>query len=389
MRPTRRSEPRGYQMRIVGALGVLLAGVFVGVAGILAGPGAASAQSQGAAASSSAAKGSQSMIRVQTNLVTTPVTVIDRATGSFVYDLDRADFELFDNGVRQHIERFDREPHKIASVIVIQTSDAVAPLLKEVKPLAPLFSQLMLGSKGEAAVLFYSGRIRTAQDFSSSGSRLNKTLQGVAASGSGARLNDALMQAMSLLEKRPVGERRIIVVFSTGYDSGSSTAKNDVIRRAAHAEVEIYGLNLSLSKATLKRQQEPEVAQSPQALNVAGPSLPGRPSTPSSPTQNFGESADITQDLATAARLAKSVLINSDMEAYCRYTGGQFFTHWSSQALQVNLNKMATEINSQYELAYVPDNLSTLGFHRIDVKVDRHGVRVRARLGYFYFGPRQ
>lgn len=325
-------------------------------------------------------------IHVQSNLVTAPVTVIDRTTGSFVYDLTRNDFTIYDNGVAQRIERFDREAEKISVVIVVQTNDTVAPLLGQVKQVGPLFSQLMLGPKGEAAVLFYSRQIQVAQDFSNSGDELNTTLHKIKPTGRGARLNDALNQAMDLLEHRPKGERRVIVVFSTGYDSGSTTNKQEVIRRATSSEIEIYGLLLSLSKATLIRKPETPIAQNPVDLNGAAPPHPGVPTTPSSTQQTFGQSADITQDLESAARLAKSIIIHSDMEAYARYTGGVFYSQWSSTALQVHLNQIASELHSQYLLAYVPANL-TKGFHQIKVKVNRPQVKVRTRLGYFYSLP--
>jgi VWFA-related protein len=370
---------------------VLLGGVSWGLAQSVANGGSASAQAPGPASESKPRDdvGTRAQIRVQSNLVTTPVTVIDRATDEFVYDLEKKDFEIYDNGVPQKIQRFDREPHKIAVVIVIQNSDSVAPLLNGIKPLASLFSQLMLGSKGEAAVIFYAGQVRQVQDFSSSGSMLDKTLQSLAPEGSGARLNDAVVQAMNILARRPRQERRVIVVFSTGYDSGSSTSKEEVIRRATDAEVEIYGLGLSLTKATLTRKPQPQVAQNPLDANVTGPSVPGRPSTPSSSQQSFGVPADITQDLETAARTAKTALTKNNMQSFCSYTGGIFYTQWSREALQVHLNQIASEIHSQYELAYVPDDLSRLGFHRIEIKVNRPGTRVRTRLGYFYEGPRQ
>jgi VWFA-related protein len=382
--PRRRTgEYPGVGLRIAAILCVFLAGVSF----TLAQNGTARAPSPGV--SSQPKDDSAARIRVQSNLVTAPVTVINRATGEFVYDLGQNDFEIYDDGTPQRIERFDREPHKIAAVIVIQTSDAVAPLLKEIKPLAPMFSELMLGPKGETAVILFSGQVRESQDFSSSGPVLDKTLQGLAPDGGGARLNDALMQAMNLLEKRPKEERRVIVVFSTGYDSGSSTTKAEVIRRATQAEVEIYGLGLSLTKATLTRKPEPEVAQNPIYANVAGPSLPGRPSTPTSMQQSQGTSANIGPALSAAARLAKSQVIRNDAESYCRYTGGVFYAQWSSEALQVHLNEIASELHSQYELAYVPDDLSKLGFHQILIKVTRPDVSVRTRLGYFYFGPSQ
>jgi hypothetical protein len=60
-----------------------------------------------------------------------------------------------------------------------------------------------------------------------------------------------------------------------------------------------------------------------------------------------------------------------------------FYSHWSNKALQNQLNRIASEIQSQYELAYVPDTLSQAGFHHIEVHVRRTGVKVRARAGYF------
>lgn len=380
----RSDEFLGTGLRIAATFCVFLAGVSFVLAQNGAVGGTARTPSPGA--SSRPTDDSATQIRVQSYLVTAPVTVTNRVTGGFVYNLGPGDFEIYDDGNPQRIERFDREPHKIAAVIVIQTSDVVAPLLREIKPLAAMFSQLMLGPKGEAAVILYSGRVREGQDFSSSGSVLNKTLQGLEPDGEGARLNDALMQAMNLLEKRPKAERRVIVVFSTGYDSGSSTSKAEVIRRATQAEVEIYGIGLSLTKATLTRKPEPDVAQNPLDVNVTGPSVPGRPSTPSSSQQSFGRPANIGPVLSAAGRLAKSAVVRNDAESYCRYTGGVFYTQWSSAALQVHLSQIAAELHSQYELAYVPDDLSSPGFHRIEVKVRRPGVRVRTRLGYFYLG---
>ncbi|HVB28458.1 MAG TPA: hypothetical protein VNG91_01485, partial [Terriglobia bacterium] len=60
-----------------------------------------------------------------------------------------------------------------------------------------------------------------------------------------------------------------------------------------------------------------------------------------------------------------------------------------SNALQVHLSEIAADIHSQYLLAYVPDDLSQRGLHRLEVKVSRAGVKVRTRRGYFYEGPKQ
>jgi VWFA-related protein len=328
-------------------------------------------------------------IRIQSNLVTAPVTVIDKLTGDFVYDLNQSDFQILDNGKPQQITNFDRESHKIAAVILIQDNEAVTPLLGEIKQLAPLFSQLMMGPKGEAAVITFGSDVNVAQGFSSSGDTLDGTLRRVLPNGSKARMNDALMQGINLLQHRPKGERRVIVVFTSGYDSGSKTSKGEIIRRATSAEVEIYCLGLSSTKSYLETDKQPlNLPTTPENANVTMPAQPGRPSTPSSSMGTWGASVPITGAIPPAIRRAQSTVFSNDAESYARYTGGVFYSQWSSKAIQAHLSQIAADIHSQYLLAYVPDDLSETGFHRLEVKVKRQGVKleIRTRRGYFYDG---
>jgi VWFA-related protein len=329
-------------------------------------------------------------IQIQSNLVTAPVTVTSKATGEFIYDLTQNDFQILDNGKPQQITGFAREPHKIAAVILIQDNEAVGPVLNDIKQVGPIFSQLMLGPKGEAAVITFGSTIQVDQNFSSSDATLNKTLQALASDGHQARLNDALMQAMNLLEHRPKGERRVVIVFSSGYDLGSETSDAEIVRRAADSEVEIYGLGLSLTKSYLSRDKEPmNGPMTPQNANVTMPAGPGVPSTPSSSMQTFGVTVPVTGAIDAAARGVQSKAHENNVESYARYTGGVFYTQWSSNALQVHLSAIAADIHSQYLLAYVPDDLSERGFHLVEIKVNKGGVKVRTRRGYFYEGPKQ
>ena len=326
-------------------------------------------------------------IRVQSNLVTTPVTVLDPA-GEFVFDLDEKDFRIVDNGVPQRLESFDNEAHPLAALIVIQTNDAVAPLLDQVRGLGPEFSDLMLGPTGQAAVLYFDDTVRVAQDFSSDRDKLGSTLRSVTARGGKARLDDALIHAVALLEKRPKHERRVIIAFSEGFDQGSETTKEEVVRRATSAEVTIYGLAFNPAEALLaKKPQAPP--QSPLDTNVTRPLPPGVPPTPSNSEKVYGTPIPVVPILIATGEIIRSALASSLLEYYAGYTGGVFYSHWSKKALGEQLSKIASEINSQYELAYVPDTLSQTGFHRIEVQVQRPGVKVRARAGYFYPGKNQ
>ncbi len=323
-------------------------------------------------------------ILVLANLVTTPVTAID-PSGDFVYDLGEQDFEILDNGAPQRLESFDTEFRTLAVVVVIQANDTVAPLLGEVRPLTPLFSSLVLGAHGQAAVLSFGDRVRLLQDFSSDGERLRKTFRELAPVGGQARLNDALLRAVDLLAKRPRQERRVIVAFSDGYDRGSETQAEEVIRRATGAEVAIYGLAFNPLRELLA-QQPKAPPPSPLDTNVTRPLPPGTVPTPTNSENVYGTPIPIVPILIATGEIIRSTLATSLLEYYAGYTGGAYYGHWSKKALEDQLTRIASDIYSQYELAYVPDTLSQTGFHRIEVHVRRPGVRVRARAGYFYPG---
>jgi VWFA-related protein len=340
---------------------------------------------KGPAAVDPAMASTSAKIRVQSLLVTMPVTVID-SSGNFVSDLDEKDFKILDNGVRQRLERFEVAAEPIALVILVQTNDSVDSLLGQVRHLGPVFSDLVLGPHGQAAVMFFSDKVQLLEDFSSDGDRLDATLKQVRGFGHNARLNDALMQALAKLEARPRTERRVIVAFSDGSDSGSETNKADVIRRATHDEVTIYGLRLSPAAALL-RQKPPDEPMSPLDANITRPLPPGTLPTATNSQNVWGTPIPGTPIISGTGKIINSEFAKNLLETYAGYTGGGYYSHWSEKALQNQLNRVADEVHSQYEVAYAPNTLDASGFHRIEVKVAKPGLKVRARAGYFYEKP--
>jgi VWFA-related protein len=321
-------------------------------------------------------------IRVKSVLVTTPVTVLD-GKGDFIADLGEKDFKIFDNGAQQTIQRFELASGPIALVILVQTNDTIGSLLYQVKPLGSIFEDLMLGPSGQAAVISFSDKVRLLQDFSGDRGELKSTLEHLSAFGSKARLNDALMRAMEMLENRPKNERRIIVAFSDGSDHGSENDRAVVIRRATGDEVTIYGLHLSRAEALL-REEPPDQPMSPLDANVARPLPPGVVPTATNSANVWGTPIDGVPIITAAGETVRSELIKSALEAYAGFTGGVYYSHWTKNALQDQLDRVASEVHLQYEIAYAPNTLTESGFHRIEVQVEQPGLTIRARAGYFY-----
>jgi VWFA-related protein len=269
---------------------------------------------------------------------------------------------------------------------VVEANSTSEPLLGEVRPLGPVFSNLMLGPQGEAAVVTYGDQIRVVQDMTQDSAELETALRGLEARGSSANLNDALARAVALLESQPKEHRRVIVVFSDGHDLGSQTHKEEVVQRAVNAGITIYGLGFSPGRALLARQPK---APPPDPLNdnVARPLPPGVAPTPANEEQQYDmPTLPIVPLILASGEMIRSVVAKSALEFYAGYTGGVCYGRWSTKGVQDELNRIANEIQSQYEIAYVPRAPIENGFHRIEVHVDRSGVKVRAKAGYFLGG---
>jgi len=330
---------------------------------------------------------SPAQIKVQSTLVTTPVTVLNR-TGEFVSDLDQPDFKILDNGVVQHIERFDIASDPIALVILVQTNNNVASLLGQVRPLGPIFSDLLLGPSGQAAVMTFSDRVQLVQDFTGDRARLKAVMMSLQGFGLKARMNDAIMQALALLEARPKSgpqaERRLIVVFSDGSDHGSENNQSEVVRRLTNDEVTLYGLHLSRVEAMLRDKPDNGAPMDPLDANVTRPLAPGTVPTTTNASNTWGTPIPGIPILDAAGETISSEFVKNALEAYAGYSGGVYYSHWTKTALQDQLDRISSEVHNQYEIAYIPNTLGDTGFHRIEVRVDKPNLKLRARAGYFY-----
>ena len=65
-------------------------------------------------------------------------------------------------------------------------------------------------------------------------------------------------------------------------------------------------------------------------------------------------------------------------------TGGRAFFPFQSSELEGDFKRIASELRSQYSLAYVSTNSAHDGtFRKISIKADKKGLRIQAKTGYF------
>ena len=178
--------------------------------------------------------------------VLVPTTVFDRSSAGYVNGLKTTDFKLFDNDKEQKISTdFSYEP--LSVVMVIQANSAVEAMLPKLKSVGVLLHGLVTGETGDVAVLAFDHRIRQIQDWTNDADRLDDSLQKITAGSSTARTIDAVLEADRMLVRHdPQGRRRrVIMLFSQGYDKGSEAKSAETVQKMQFDEVVVYAIDIS------------------------------------------------------------------------------------------------------------------------------------------------
>ncbi|MGH9804690.1 MAG: VWA domain-containing protein [Candidatus Acidiferrales bacterium] len=326
-------------------------------------------------------------VQVRVERVTAPLVVRDR-DGEFVYDLRREEVQLLDKGVPQQIQTFEVASGPISLVILIDTSQRVAPLLDRVRPAGVLFTSYILGQQGEAAVVTFDTDVALRQEFTSDPEMIIRAVQDLRPGGGHTRLADGLDRAVGLLAERAEGRRGVIVAITEARDEGSVVQLGMPLRRAQLLGISVYTITLSALDADLVRKPEDRpVPQSPYPPGVfPRPGVPGQVQTPTTEAQREYSRVDILAAVTALVKTLTETRRESVNELYAAGTGGLHFSPHSREAVEQAINRIGQDLHNQYIVTYRPSNQEEEGFHAITMRVSRPDLRLRHRPGY-YVGP--
>ena len=362
--------------------------------------------------------------RAEVNYVEVDARVLDGA-GGFVTGLVAADFQVFEDGKPQKVSAFslvnipvERQQRPLFASAPIETDvqsnvsghdgrvyvlvlddQHTHPLrTARTKAAARQFVQKYMGANDTAAVVFTSGRSDAAQEFTNSQRRLlaavdkfagrklrSSTLERLDEEArtrgtrqQGERVDDMLDPERGLTARTTLesirnlatylggisGRRKAIVYFSEGIDydindvfnnrSASSVidATRDAVAAATRANVAIYGIDA-------------------RGLGAGSDELIEVGDLPSDTSLNLGTGAFVNE-----ARLGQDSLRVLSQE-----TGG--FAVVNQNDLAANFERVVADNSAYYLLGYYSTNERRDGkFRKIEVRVARPGLTVRARKGY-------
>jgi VWFA-related protein len=302
------------------------------------------------------------VIRVDTNLVNTLFTAIDK-DGHFVTSLGSADVSIFENNFAQPISLFERETDRpLTLAILIDTSESQRGVLADEKNAARAFVDSVIRPRkvngDRAAIISFTGAPKLEQELTNNQKQLQQGIERVRIelSAENARrlangddplpkeedpsgytsIWDAMWMAIDdILLKDTGNTRRAIVLLSDGDDTSSTIKKQDVIDLAIKSDVVIYSIGIR--------------------------------------DRDFPEGK----------------LDTGSLKKVSDRSGGRAFFPQNKAELQLAFAQIDQELRSQYLIAYSPTNANRDGSYRqirIDVvnpELKKSKVRLLYRGGYY------
>jgi VWFA-related protein len=295
-------------------------------------------------------------IRTTVPLVTVPTTVTDRK-GHYIDALGPDDFVVYDNGKSRSFQVVPADAilAPISLVVAVQSSDIAAAVLAKIQKVGSMVQPLILGEKGEAALLAFDQQTKLLQDFTSDPAAISAAFHDFKpGSERDSRIFDTVAVAVRMLGVRGPNARRVILLISESRDRGSTSKLPETIALAERNNVIIF-------PATFSAYATPFTAK---------PSDLPAPPTDTNLLAIFTETGRMAKKNAAAA--------------LARYSGGRHVSFLTLNSLEHVISLVGQELHNQYLLSFQPSATEKPGFHSVKVEIrDRPELVVRARAGYW------
>ncbi len=274
-------------------------------------------------------------------------TVTDK-DGRLVPDLERDVFEIRDNGKPQPLTVFSREVQPITVVTMLDRSGSMRGNVGLVEKAAEEFVR-RLGPGDKARIGTFAERIEIRPEgFTNDREALLDVLRSDRPVTGPTPLWNAIDEAITAL--RGQEGRKVVLVFSDGGDAPNAGLKNrsimDVMRSAQQEDVMVYAIGLQTT-----------VLRGPGGGGIGGLT---------------GAMTSLRPDPGLAT-------IADD-------SGGGYFELTRADDLGSTFARVADELHRQYALGFEPAKLDDK-MHKLDVRVNLRGAKVRARKEYFAKRP--
>jgi len=298
-------------------------------------------------------------IQVHVEMVSLPVVVSDR-DGRRVTDLQKEDFEVFEDKVPQQIAGFVATDEPISVALTLDTSGSMQQKLRLLQDEAIRFVNT-LHPDDSVAILSFANDVNLLEDFSISRERAAYGIKETRADGSTVLYEAVWLSLEEVL--KPVKERKALVLFTDGVDTASrKTSIGETLQLAKETQATIYTIyfNTEGDLDTVGGRGRVGGIPFPSPRVVVGPGNPG----PGSGASEYAQGRQYLSQLS-------------------EFSGGLFFDALKAEDLGPAFQEIARELSSQYSIGYYSTNTKHDGkFRNVQVRVKRPGLAARTKKGY-------
>jgi VWFA-related protein len=288
------------------------------------------------------------VIRVDTELVSVNISVVDRGTNRGVNDLTKDNFRLYEDNVTQQIAHFESASAPFNLVLLIDLSGSTAKVVELIKGAAMHFVEAARPFD-RIAVITFAGSQVVVSPLTNEHAALRQRVNAIEKPDGSTKLYDSLAFAMDEVFREAKDSRRnAIVVMSDGLDSvmpnvtgeGSTLSYEELTRRVKEFDGVVYSIWVK--------------TQSYIPLSVH----------------------DIQQETFDDA--------HDDMKELADIGGGAFYECKALEDLAGAYERVVADLGTVYTLSYRPTNKVRDGSWRtIRVNVDRPSAVARGKRGYY------
>lgn len=313
-------------------------------------------------------------MRVNTSLVTVPVSVLDRQ-GRFIANLQREDFRVFENGVEQSIAYFEPAEKPFTVALLLDTSASTHFHLGEIKDAAIAFAK-QLRPQDRVLIVSFNDEVLLLTEVTNDLNIIETVIEENVNTGSSTRLYDAV--DLTIKERlNKIKGRKAIVLFTDGVDTSSQQATyQGTLREVEELDSLIYPIQYDTSDYLRAMQG---VGSGSVTVTTSRTGIFG--TTTSQQTYNVPVNNGVPMPGTTKADYDRA---DQYLHALADKTGGRLYQANDTAQLAQAFTRIAEELRRQYSLGYYPrtDNVESSERRQIKVRVRQPNLAVKARDSY-------
>ncbi|MEQ1923669.1 MAG: VWA domain-containing protein [Pyrinomonadaceae bacterium] len=322
--------------------------------------------------------GDDEIIRVETNLVTMPVSVLDR-DGRFISGLQQNDFKIFENGVEQKLDYFQSVEQPFTVILLIDVSPSTQFKIDEIQNAASAFID-QLRPADRVMVVSFDESVHVLTPATNNRYQLKNAIRQLEF-GDGTSLYEAVNYVIDN-QLRQIQGRKAVVLFTDGVDTTSRRANYaGTLRESEEVDALFYTIRYDTSRDMNGGGWgnggggNPQPRQSGKVTfgDILGAILMGG-------NVNVGRGGGGTRAGSSSKEYETG---RTYLEALAQNSGGRKFEAQTLYNVESAFSGIAEELRRQYSIGYYPEAVGQAGDRRqIKIRVLRQNVVVRAKTSY-------